>query len=119
MQIEKEKQQKKIQRSDYNQDQLMRYFYFRGQIYLQLENYEKAYFSFCKALSFTGSQPKVNLAQNTPDTAQDCYNKVVLLKMLVNQFNGFSNLEHNQCPRSLVEYPFMLPNANNYMNQRT
>ena len=32
---------------------LLRYFFIRGQIFLQLELYEKAYLSFSKALSFS------------------------------------------------------------------
>lgn len=65
--MEREKNAKKLQQADYNQEQLMKYFAFRGQIFIQLQDFEKAYFSFAKALSFSGVTTKVNMTQNTPD----------------------------------------------------
>lgn len=65
--IKRDIAKKKQIKADHHKEQILQFFAYRGDIMIQLQKYEEAYFSFAKALSFSGNTPKVNLSQNTPD----------------------------------------------------
>lgn len=83
---------------------LLRYFFIRGQILLKLEQYEKAYISFSKALSFSHGL-------NITNEIQQSYNKMLLLSHIVHLYDGKSG--HSPA-RTMLELAYLLHFTSQY-----